>query len=391
MDNMRLGQSPIGQLVPIQGDDARHGKYACFAYLPWSLPADVEQLTSNTWSNVVRASESLARLDQCSKSLPDPGLLIYPSLFREALDSSALEGTHGNLTEVLEARFTTVDEQSPETMEILAFIDAAKTAFAAIRHRQLSVGLLNDTQMEMFKNSKIRPRDLGAIRSHQVSIGVESVSIEHRRFVPPPGDDRLVAGMESLIEWINAPSDLTPVLRAAMAHYQFEVLHPFGDGNGRVGRLLIILQLMSYGTIGDAIVTLSPWFYKNRDRYEHELLELSISGDWDSWVQFFCEAIIEQCGRLVNSAERLAAWVTETKDAISRRKWSGVINEVVTNLAEWPKITVPWIAKKYSINYASAKYIVEHLVEVGAIVEVTGRKYAKVYAAPKVMEVVDET
>jgi len=390
MDNERLGQSPIGQIIPIQGEDARHGKYACFAYLPNALPPDLEQLTTNTWANIVRASESLARLDQCSKNLPDPGLLIYPSLFREALDSSALEGTHGNLTEVLESRFTSVDEQSPETMEIVAFIDAAKTAFAAIRHRQLSVGLLNDTQMEMFKSSKKQPQDVGAVRSHQVSIGNESDSIEDRRFVPPPGGDQLRAGMESLIEWINAPSDLAPVLRAAMAHYQFETLHPFGDGNGRVGRLLIILQLMTYGTIGDATVTLSPWFYKNRDRYENELLELSATGDWDSWIQFFCEAIIEQCGRLITSAERLAVWVTETKDTISRRKWSGVINDVITNLAEWPKVTVPWIAKKYSINYASAKYIVEHLIEVGAIEEVTGRSYGKVYAASKVIEIVDE-
>jgi Fic family protein len=391
MDNERMGRSPIGQLVPIEGEDAGHGKFACSAYLPAELPQDFTNLNSNTWAEIVRASESLARLDQCSKSLPDPGLLIYPSLIREAMASSALEGTHGILTEVLESRFISQDEQSAETMEIAAFIDAATSSFQQIRHRQLSIGLLCEIQKEMFKNSKKPPRDVGAIRTHQVSIGDESLPIEQRRFVPPPGDDRLKAGMDSLIQWINSPSDLTPVLRAALAHYQFESLHPFGDGNGRVGRLVIILQLMSYGTIGDATVTLSPWFYRNRARYQDELLSLSETGDWDAWILFVCQAIIDQCGRLITSADSLLLWVEETKDTLSSRNWSGIINKVVMNLVEWPKITVPWIAKTYEIKYASAKYIVAHLVEVGAIEEITGRTYGKIYAAPRVMAIVEET
>lgn len=391
MDNVLMGQSPIGQLVRIQGEDANHGKYDCSAYLPDDLPLDFATLNTNTWAEIVRASGALARLDQCSKSLPDPGLLIYPSLIREAMASSALEGTHGVLTEVLESRFISPNEQSPETMEIVAFIDAATSAFQQIRHRQISIGLLCDIQKEMFKNSKIQPRDVGAIRSHQVSIGDPSLPIEKSRFVPPPGDDRLRSGMDSLIDWVNSASDLTPVLRTALAHYQFETLHPFGDGNGRVGRLLIILQLMSYGSVGDATVTLSPWFYKNRGRYLDELLGLSATGDWDTWIAFVCQAIIDQSGRLIGSADSLLKWVEETKDTLSSRNWSGIINKVVMNLVEWPKITVPWIAKTYGIKYASGKYIVEHLVEVGAIEEITGRNYGKIYAAPKVMAIVEDT
>jgi Fic family protein len=144
MDLDRLGRSPVGRLVPIQGHDARHGDFAYFSFLPDSLPDDVA-LESRTWATVADASMALGKLDQVCAQLPDPKLLIRPALYREALDTSALEGTVGTLRDLLEAQLPSTQYLSPETIEIRAYEQMALAAFDIIRDRPISVSLLMST------------------------------------------------------------------------------------------------------------------------------------------------------------------------------------------------------------------------------------------------------
>jgi Fic family protein len=241
----------------------------------------------------------------------------------------------------------------------------------------------------MFKETRDPPPDVGEVRKRQVWIGDKDHSIDDARFVPAPGDDRLRAGLDAWVNWIESENVLAPVLRVAMAHYQFETLHPFGDGNGRIGRLAIILQLMRYGIVQEPAVTLSPWFLRNRSAYQDQLLNLSVSGDWNPWVRFFCAAISDQCVALINGAEALAQWLSSARELVVKKRWGGAIHDVVNNLTEWPVLTIATAATKYDLTPVAATRIINHLCEVDILRELTGGTYARVYGAQGVMDIVE--
>ncbi len=176
MDAEQLANSPIGKLVPIQDSDARYGPYACFAYFPDPLPETVD-LSMAAITAVTEASSSLARLDQACEQLTEPGLLIRPALYREALDTSALEGTYGQLTDILEAELPGSHFRSEETREILGYVEAALNSFDAVRARPITIGLLNQAQATLFQGTENPPRDAGQVREHQVWIGPSDGSI----------------------------------------------------------------------------------------------------------------------------------------------------------------------------------------------------------------------
>ena len=390
MDLERLRKSPSGELVPITGRDARHGDFAYFAYLPNPLPEDVE-LESRTWASVAEASMALGKLDQVCAQLPDPQLLIRPALFREALDTSALEGTVGMLRDLLEAQLPSARFLSRETIEINAYVAVATTAFKMIMERHVSIGLLSELQARLFRDAREKPEDIGRARQSIVWIGEKERPIEEARFVPPPPDDRLRAGLDAWEQWVQADhTHLAPVVRAAMAHYQFETLHPFGDGNGRLGRLTVVLQLLRYGTIRQPAITLSPWLLRHREEYQDGLLGVSCTGNWNPWIRVFCTAIGAQCDRLISGAQRLLLWLSTSRQKLDERHWTGTIHKVLEGLIEWPVTTVTATASRYSVSQVNATRMINHLTEVGILTEMTGRTYARSFGATEVMDIVEE-
>jgi len=388
VDPRLLADSPIGQLVPVQGSDARYGPYACFAYLPAVLPETLD-LTMPTFAAVSDATGALSRLDQACAQLTEPGLLVRPALFREALDTSALEGTYGQLSAVLEAGLPGSQFQSAETREILGYVHAALNAFDSVRDRSITVGLLSEAQGEMFRGLNNAPPDVGLLRQRQVWIGSRNSPITEARFVPVPGDDRLKAAMESWARWVETDSPWPIVLRSAVAHYQFEALHPFSDGNGRIGRLVIVLQLLRSGIIKHPAVTISPWLFRNRDQYQQELFDVSRTGDWNPWVQFFCRAVIEQCRALISGADRLSQWLEDSRTTVNERRWAGAIYDVLRGLTQWPVISVASVASSCGLTSTAATNIVNHLVEVGIVEQMTERNYGRTFGATAVMAIVD--
>ena len=389
MDIDTLGQSPVGQLVPVHDHDARHGEFAYFAYLPAPLPADVD-LDSATWTAVTEAATALGKLDQACAQLPDPRLLIRPALWREALDTSALEGTYGTLQDLLEAQLPSAQFLSPETVEIRAYENVAVQAFEMIRDRPIGVGFLSELQGELLKHATKQPRDLGRVREHTVWIGAKDRPIQEARFVPAPHGDRLRAGLDSWEEWVRTEhAYLPPVLRAALAHYQFEALHPFGDGNGRIGRLVVVLQLLRAKSIQYPAVTVSPWFLRHRAEYQQQLLQISCTGDWNPWVRFFCQAVGEQCESVFSGADRLLTWLSEARRAVHARRWSGAIHRLLEDLIEWPVTTIADTAARYNVTPVGAARMVDHLAEIGVLSELTGKTYGRVFGATYVMDTVN--
>lgn len=389
MDLERLRRSPVGELVPITGRDARHGDFAYFAYLPYPLPTDVE-LESLTWARVAEASMALGKLDQACAQLPDPQLLIRPALFREALDTSALEGTVGILRDLLEAQLPSAKYLSPETVEINAYVAVAMTAFRMIRERHISIGFLSELQARLFRDTTDKPEDIGRRRQCLVWIGEKERPIQEARFVPPPADDRLQSGIDAWEKWIQTDhSHLAPVVRAAMAHYQFETLHPFGDGNGRLGRLVVVLQLLRSGIIQQPAITLSPWLLRNRSEYQEELLAVSCTGNWNPWIRFFCQAVGAQSASLIAGAEHLLNWLANSRRKLDERRWTGTIHKMLAGLIEWPVTTVSDTANRYGVSQMNATRMINHLTETGILTELTGKSYRRSFGALEVMEIVD--
>lgn len=336
----RFAGSPLGTLVRVAGVDGRNGlSYETSAYVP--NPLDVEpDLSAATWRAVSSARAALARLDQAAQLVPNPDLLRQPTLRREAQSTSALEGTFAPLEEVL-AGAAANHPSSQEMKEVLNYIDAANYAFDAVTSGGLSLNLVQTAHHILVDGTDSDTTDKGRVRSVQVAIGSPTGRVEDARFIPmPPGAD-LVSGLRALIQWmVRPPSSRDPLIAAAMAHYQFETLHPFNDGNGRLGRLLIVVQFLIDDLLKEPLLSVSPWFEARRDAYQDALANLSKTGNWDEWVLFFCSGIEASAIDTAARVDRLLGIHTRYVDILQQRKVTGVARDITDMLIGNPVVTV---------------------------------------------------
>jgi Fic family protein len=194
--------------------------------------------------------------------------------------------------------------------------------------------------------------------------------VPEARFVPPPDGDELRAGFEQWIEWVgDPPAELSPVVRGALAHYQFETLHPFSDGNGRIGRLLIVLQFMRDGVLREPILVVSPWFEARRREYQDGLLNLSRTGDWDAWVRFFATGVAASADDTRDRIEGLLAWRDETLRTVREAGVSGVAERVAGELIGAPLLTAPRVAQAHDVSHQGAMNALRRLADVGLLRE----------------------
>jgi Fic family protein len=388
MDLDSIKDSPVGRLIAISGVDAQKGPYEHYAFLPDPLPNE-PTLSPQTWNAVSRATGALGRLRQACIQMPNPGLLIAPALAREAMSTSALEGTYAALPDVLEARLTEKKPGSAEVAEVRAYELIAWEAFRWVLERPITIGLLCDLQEKLSRESQTPPKDPGKVRDHQVFIGPRESSVYEARFVPPPPGDQLRSGLDAWQRWISEDLDLPVALRAAMGHYQFETLHPFGDGNGRIGRLVIVLQLLLDGALPEPALTISPWLLRRRGEYQDHLLRVSQTGDWNPWVTFFCHALSEQAEAHVGVAQQIVQWLADVRQKLNEKRWSGTIIRLAEDLIDWPVVTMKFAAEKYDISVPTAKSAIDRLVEIEVLQETTGGSYNMVFAATSVFELLE--
>lgn len=391
MDRAAFSNSPVGQLLPIRGFDSRHSReYQHVAFFPEPLPETVH-LESQTWITVAEAMNALGRLDQATKQVPNPSLLRRPAIRKEAVSTSALEGTHAAFPEVLEAE-ADIDESrhSPELVEVLNYVRAAEHAFALIRDRGLTVNLLNELQEILVRNTPAEEKDPGRIRSHQVVIGPDGSLVEEARFVPPPPGDILEGGFREWERWVATPRSMPSVVQTALAHYQFETLHPYHDGNGRISRLAIVLQLMLLGELDEPLLTLSTWLEVRRQQYQDSLLEVSQTGNFDQWVRFFCAAVKEQSERTVDKMSQLLDLQEEFRRQVRENRIKGVAAQIAEDLVGQPITTPTFASKVYGVSYPAANTAITRLEKMGILQELTGRKYDRVFGSKRVIRIMED-
>ncbi len=331
---------------------------------------------------------ALGRLDQAGQQVPNPILLRRPTLRREAQSTSALEGTYAPLAEVLEADLEGESPKSPEIVEILNYVLAAEHAFTVVPDRPVSVRLLCDLHRLLVRGTRADGADAGRVRSHQVVIGPPGTRVEDARFVPMPAGPDLDVAFRALVDWMNT-DDRASVVQAALAHYQFETLHPFNDGNGRIGRLLIVVQLLQSRLIREPLLTVSPWFEARRRDYQDALRAVSESGEWDPWVAFFAEAIRAQAIETARKVDQLLELQDRTRSRIRDERIRGIGAQIAEDLIGRPIVTPSWAAHHYGVTYPAANAAIERLVEVGLLRETTGGRYARSFASEEVIRILE--
>lgn len=384
MDIDALRDSPIGELVPIFGTDPRSMKeWSYWAYLPHDLPA-MPTLTPHALALSAKAAAAVARLDEAVAQLPRPEILVRPVIRKEAKSTAALEGTYASFEDVLEADFLEDRQMSSEQREIRNYVEATEAACAEIAERGITRSFLGHLQQMIVKGTPGDTSDAGDIRPHQVAIGPKDRPIEEARFVPCPPGDQLEAGVRAWEQWVASDSDLLIVAKVAIAHYQFETLHPYGDGNGRLGRLVSILQLIKAGELRWPVLNIAPWFESHRDLYQNGLMDVTLTGDFNPWVELFAYAVELQAREGLKKIQELLALRDEMVGELHARGFRGSAIEIAEILIGYPVIDVRTASNLIHKTFEATNVAIAKLVEHGILEEITGRSQNRLFGCYRV-------
>jgi Fic family protein len=377
--------------VPISGVDGRTKEpYRHFAFVPAPLPSVVD-LSPGTYKLISEADRALGSLDALTDRLPNPDLLVRPSLTREAVSTSALEGTYAPYADVLEAQYTESHQPTAEVREVRNYVQAAFAGLDLIKKFPICLQVVAKLQKILVAGTRGDAYDAGRLRERLVCIGDRGRGIGQSRFVPPPNGDPLRDGVSDWEKWINADQEMPVLVKIALGHYQFETLHPFSDGNGRIGRLVITLQLIEEHVLKHPVLNLSPWLEPRRDDYIDHLLTVSRTGNFDPWVRFFAEAVKARALAATQTIRNLMAFSQEVIETMKSAGARGTVHELAVNLIGYPMMTIPKVQADLGVSYPTAASAIRKLEEAGFLREITGGSYGRRYICDRVYDELAES
>ena len=378
MDPNRFEAPWCGELVRTPG------RYGYWAYSPQPLPASLD-LPASTVKILSEADRALGRLAGAGRLLPNPHLLLQPYIAREALASSRIEGTQASLSDVFDAQAR--DTADGPVREVTNYISALEHGLARLRTLPLSKRLLREVHAILLDDVRGRERRPGEIRTSQNWIGSPDNRPETAVFVPPPPDDMQTA-MDALEQYLHAGTELPPLVEIALIHYQFETIHPFLDGNGRLGRLLIAFLLVERSLLPLPLLYLSAYFERRRSDYYDHLQAVRERGQIAAWLDFFLTGVAEQAADAVARAEALAD-LRETYRAKLQGDRSRAV-EVVDLMFQNPVLVTNRVATQLNVTVQSALNHLRRLESEGIVREAVGvRGRSKRWVAPAVFEALD--
>ena len=354
------------------------------AFLPRPLPPEPAlRLDGPLQALLSEADQALGRLDGSIAVLPDPDLFLLTYIKHEAVLSSRIEGTESSLEDVLAAEARVLAPERPgDAGEVLNYAVAMREGLAAVQEEPISVALICRLHRRLLEDTRGAALDPGRLRENQVWIGAPGSDIGQAVFVPPPPAD--VAGLLGDLEgFLRAESrQAPPLVRIGLAHAQFETIHPFRDGNGRLGRLLITLLLCRDRILSKPVLYLSWFFMRHRAEYYDRLQSVRDRGDWEGWIAFFLRAVAVVSAdaaattrRILTLRERHRALITER---LGRAAGNG--HRVLESLFRQPLVTVAGVQRQVGTSYANANALVARMVGAGILEELTGRRRNRVFA-----------
>lgn len=362
------------------------------AFVPSPLPPEPPV----KWSPSLRerfdqALLALGRLDSVSVLLPDTSLFLYMYVRKEAVLSSQIEGTQSSLSDLL---LFELDQQPgvplDDVQEVSNYVAALNHGLKRLEEGfPLSLRLLRETHEVLLSKGRGSDRMPGEFRRSQNWIG--GTRPGNAVFVPPPAE-QLPDCMGKLELFLHDQPERTPVLlKAALAHLQFESIHPFLDGNGRLGRLLITLLLCSEKILKEPMLYLSLYFKTHRQRYYELLNIVRLTGDWESWIEFFADAVVDTATQAVDTAQRLMELASEDGTRINKLgRVAGSVHQVHRILLERPIASSNWLQEKAQLSPATINTCLKQLEGIGIVRELTGKKRNRLYAYSHYINVMDQ-
>ena len=323
---------------------------------------------------VVDADRALGRLDGSVLTLPNPDLFVFMYVRKEAVLSSQIEGTQSSLQDLLAAEALLLNPDLPRDVdEVINYVRAMKHGLSRLPELPVSVRLIREIHAELMhgvRGGRLQP---GELRTSQNWIGPAGCTLNTATFVPPP-HPMIPEVLGELEKFLHSENDLPPLVKIALAHAQFETIHPFLDGNGRVGRLLITFLLTEHGVLHKPVLYLSHYFKQYRQEYYEHLQGVRDHGAWEAWLAFFLHGVAEVAIEAADTAGRILQLREQHRSTITDRlgRAAGNGHKVLEALFDHPIVTVKDVQKLTGTTYAAANALVSRLVDVGILSEITG-------------------
>jgi Fic family protein len=365
-----------------------HTDRGYLAYLPNPLEPRIE-LSLPVVKDLSAADRALSELAGVARTLPNPHLLIGPFLRREAVLSSRIEGTQASFSDLLFFEAAQLGEKEvPDVREVSNYVQALEYGLARLATLPVSLRLIREIHQRLMAGVRGESKTPGEFRRSQSWIGPSGCTLIDATFVPPPVDEMQVA-LDSFEKYLHAPSEMPALIRLALVHYQFEAIHPFLDGNGRVGRLLVSLLLCADKLLPQPLLYLSSYFERFRDEYYRHLLAVSQKGEWEEWIRYFLKAVAVQSTDAIQRIDRLLALRQTYRTQVQQARASALLLQLIEDLFGFPAITNPAVCQRMKITPRSAQLNIDKLVERGIIREATGRQRNRVYVATEIVGIIE--
>lgn len=355
------------------------GEMAYKSFVPNPLPpAPPIELTEDIIALLVKANSQLAVLESVATRIPNVELFVSMYVRKEALMSSQIEGTQATLEDVLDPMLDANTNRN--VADVVNYIKATEFAINRLQTLPLCNRLIKETHAVLMEGVRGQEKNPGEFRYSQNWIGGQGSTLKNARYIPPAPDDMLDA-MSDLEKYINADDDLDSLIRAALIHYQFETIHPFLDGNGRVGRLLITLFLMEKKVLSTPALYISYFLKKNRVEYYDRMTEVRTKGNYEQWVKFFLQAIMESAEDATATIDELIALHDANVAAITKLGRAAKNALLVFNYLESnPIIEIRKTAEALGIAFNTTSSAVNRLVDAGILVQTSDNNRNRTFA-----------
>lgn len=378
-----------GEYVP-----AIAGGRACLAFIPAPLPPHPPlQLDGKLQGRINQAMLALGRLDAISMLLPDAHLFLYSYVRKEAVMSSQIEGTQSSLSDLMLYEMEGIPGvPMDDVQEVSCYVSALSLGVQRIREGQpIAFRMLTDLHRALMTSGRGVSKGPGEFRRNQVWLGGHRA--DEAEFVPTPANE-LAECWADLERFLNdVPEATDPLIKAALAHVQFETIHPFMDGNGRVGRLLIPLILVASGVLREPLLYLSVFFKKHRQVYYDRLQQVRLTGDWEGWLLFFVDAVTDTAQQAVDTAQQLNSLRSEHLALLPTLGRSAPsVRQVLDALFAQPIANISTLVERTGLTPATVGKVMDLLAQPGQnlVKELTGQKRNRVYAYSAYIEILNQ-
>lgn len=353
--------------------------------LPPEPPLDINECLLK---KLVEANRQLAQLDTASQLIPDIDLFVSMYVRKEALMSSQIEGTQCTLEDILDPQLDA--SANVDVSEVINYVKAARFALKRLETLPICSRLLRETHAVLMEGVRGQEKNPGEFRRSQNWIGPAGSSLKNARYIPPNVEDMEIA-MSDLEKYINESDKYDPLIQAALIHYQFETIHPFLDGNGRIGRLLILLYLMEKKLLSKPVIYVSYYLKMNQIEYYDRISEVRRNGNYEQWVGFFLEAVASAAQDALESVGKLSALHEKNISRLpksNRRKDN--VRELFDYLEQHPIIDIKQTAAALGLSYNTVSAAVKKLMELGILKETTNAARNRVFAYEEYLEILKQ-